>query len=190
MTLELRSWIEWVWTLVGIYWLFAALRSKPVARRERWYSRLGHLVMMALALILLFKRSTGISVLEARFIPEYNGIAWAGFGITIVGCAFAVWARVFLGSNWSATVTLKQNHELVRQGPYAVVRHPVYSGFLLGMLGTALTLGEVRGLIACAIAFAAWFVKARTEEKFLAEQFGEAYAGYCRQVKQLIPCVL
>jgi len=190
MVHELRSWIELVWMLVGIYWLLAAFQSKPVARRERWYSRLGHIVMMALALFLLFKRSTGIAVLEARLIPENPGIAWAGFCITIAGCAFAVWARVLLGSNWSATVTLKQNHELVRRGPYAVVRHPVYSGFLLGMLGTALALGEFRGLIACALAFTAWFVKSRTEEKFLAEQFGEAYAGYCRQVKQLIPFVL
>jgi protein-S-isoprenylcysteine O-methyltransferase len=187
---ELRGWIETVWTLVGIYWLVAALRSKPAVRRERWLSRLGHLCLMALALSLLFCHSTGIAVLETRLLPESTWIAWAGFVITIAGCAIAVWARALLGSNWSATVTLKQNHELVRRGPYAIVRHPVYSGLLLGMMGTALALGEGRGFVACALAFAAWLTKARTEEKFLAEQFGEAYACYRRQVKQLIPFVL
>src|SRR5262249_41207275 len=145
MSHELRGLIEWIWTLVGIYWLIAAWRSKPVARRETWFSRLGHIAVMALALLLPFSHTPDIAGLEARFIPESAWIAWAGFSITIAGCAFAVWARALLGGNWSATVTLKQDHELVRRGPYAVVRHPVYSGLLLGMLGTALTLGEVRG---------------------------------------------
>jgi protein-S-isoprenylcysteine O-methyltransferase Ste14 len=97
--------------------------------------------------------------------------------------------RALLGSNWSATVTVKQHHELIRRGPYAIVRHPIYSGFLLGVLGTALALGEVRGLVALALAFAGWYLKARNEEQFLVEQFGDAYVGYRRNVKQLIPFV-
>jgi protein-S-isoprenylcysteine O-methyltransferase Ste14 len=176
--------------LVGIYWAVGALRSKPVTRREKRLSRVFHLTIMAVALVLLFSNSARIWILGARLIPEYHWIGWAGLSLTVAGCAFAVWARALLGSNWSATVTVKQNHEFVRTGPYALVRHPIYSGFLLGILGTALALGEVRGLLALALAFAGWLTKARTEERFLVEQFGGAYLGYRREVKQLIPFVL
>jgi protein-S-isoprenylcysteine O-methyltransferase len=176
--------------LVGIYWAIGALRSKPVARRQNLLPRLFHLALMAVALSLLFSTSTRIGFLGVRLIPESDWIGWAGFCLTVAGCAFAVWARVLLGSNWSATVTVKQHHEFIRSGPYAIVRHPIYAGFLLGMLGTALAVGEVRGLIALSLAFAAWFRKARTEEEFLVEQFGSVYTDYGHAVKQLIPFVL
>jgi protein-S-isoprenylcysteine O-methyltransferase Ste14 len=87
-------------------------------------------------------------------------------------------------------VTIKQNHQLIRQGPYAIVRHPIYSGFLLGMLGTALALGEWRGLAGLALAFIGWGTKSRMEENFMAGQFGSAYIEYQREVKALIPFVL
>jgi protein-S-isoprenylcysteine O-methyltransferase Ste14 len=95
-----------------------------------------------------------------------------------------------LGSNWSGTVTVKQNHELVQSGPYAIVRHPIYSGFLLGALGTALSVGEARGLIALALAFVGWVAKTRVEEQFMVEQFNGDYVRYRREVKRLIPFVL
>jgi protein-S-isoprenylcysteine O-methyltransferase Ste14 len=142
------------------------------------------------ACVLLFSRWARVGVLGARLLPASDGTAWAGLCLTAAGCAFAVWARACLGANWSATVTRKQNHELVRGGPYAVVRHPIYAGLLLAVLGTALALGEVRGLAALALAFVGWFTKARTEERFLAEEFGDAYARYRREVKRLIPFVL
>jgi protein-S-isoprenylcysteine O-methyltransferase Ste14 len=182
--------IEWVWSLVGIYWLLGALRSKRAVRRQTRLSRVIHLTIMATALFLLFNGWARIGVLGARLFPERNWIAWVGFAITVAGCTFAVWARVLLGTNWSATITVKQNHELVRNGPYAVVRHPVYAGFLLAILGTALTLGEVRVVVAFALAFVGWFTKARTEEQFLVEQFGDVYAHYRREVSQLIPFIL
>jgi protein-S-isoprenylcysteine O-methyltransferase Ste14 len=190
--MQLGIWdaITWVWMLVGVYWLVSALRSKPVARREKRRSRVFHLAIMAAAFALLFSSSTRIWILGARLFPEDNRLAWAGLAITVAGCAFAVWARALLGANWSATVTVKQHHELIRRGPYAIVRHPIYSGFLLGVLGTALALGEVRGVLALALAFAGWFTKARTEEDFLVEEFGDAYLNYRREVKQLIPFVL
>jgi protein-S-isoprenylcysteine O-methyltransferase Ste14 len=190
MPFDVYRWIDSVWMLVGIYWAIGALRSKPVARRQKLLPRVSHLAMMAVALCLLFSNSTRIGFLGARLLPEYDWIGWAGFCLTVAGCAFAVWARVLLGSNWSATVTVKQNHEFILSGPYAIVRHPIYAGFLLGILGTALAVGEVRGLIALALAFAAWFRKARTEEEFLVEQFGNAYIDYGHEVKQLIPFVL
>ena len=117
-------------------------------------------------------------------------IWWTGFAVTVAGAAFAIWARLLLGANWSATVTVKQNHELKRTGPYAIVRHPIYSGFLLAMLGTAIAYGEIRGLIALLIALIAWRVKSLIEERFMMDQFGEQYVQYKREVRALIPFVL
>jgi protein-S-isoprenylcysteine O-methyltransferase Ste14 len=187
---EIYRWIDWVWMLVGICWLIGAIRSKPVARRERWPVRVFHVAILAIALGLLFSQSSRIGPLAERFVPEDRRLAWVGLGVTVAGCAFALWARLVLGRNWSAAVSVKQHHELIRSGPYAIVRHPIYSGLLLGIMGTALALGEVRGLAALALAFAAWFTKARREERFLVEQFDGAYVSYRQKVKRLIPFVL
>jgi protein-S-isoprenylcysteine O-methyltransferase len=183
-------WVNWVWILVGICWLIGAIRSKPVARRETWPARVFHVAILAIALGLLFSQSSRIGPLADRFLPEHRWLAWVGLCVTVAGCAFALWARVMLGGNWSAAVTIKQSHELIRSGPYAIVRHPIYSGLLLGIIGTALALGEVRGLAALALAFAAWLVKARREERFLVEQFDGAYVSYRQKVKRLVPFVL
>jgi protein-S-isoprenylcysteine O-methyltransferase len=190
MPLDVCRWIDYVWLLVGIYWAVGALRSKSVARRQKLLPRVFHLAMMAVALCLLFSNSTRMWFLRTRLLPECDWIGWAGFCLTGAGCALAVWARVLLGSNWSATITVKQSHEFIRSGPYAIVRHPIYAGLLLGILGTALAVGEVRGLVALTLAFAAWFRKARAEEEFLVDQFGDAYIDYGHKVKQLIPFVL
>jgi protein-S-isoprenylcysteine O-methyltransferase Ste14 len=187
---DIWRWIESTWLLVGVSWLVAALWAKPVARRERLLTRVVHLLIMTVACVLLFSSSARVGILAARLLPESAGIGWAGLCLTVAGCAFGVWARAWLGPNWSATVTRKQDHQLVRSGPYAVVRHPIYAGFLMAILGTALALGEVRGLGALALAFIGWFTKARTEERFLLEEFGDRYLRYRREVKQLIPFVL
>ena len=190
MSHDVYRWINLTWILVGIYWVVSAPGAKPAVRREELGSRVFHMTIMIAAFALLFSSSTGVGVLGVRFIPDYDWVRWAGLGLTVAGCAFAVWARAMLGSNWSATVAVKQNHELVRSGPYAVVRHPIYSGFLLGILGTALSVGEARGLIALALAFVGWFAKALVEERFMVEQFDGEYVSYRREVKRLIPFVL
>jgi len=189
MGIDVYRWINTIWILVGIYWGVSAGWAKPAARREDLGSRVFHIAIMTAALALLFSRSTGVGLLGARLIPDYDWVRWIGLGLTFAGCAFAVWARVLLGSNWSATVAVKQNHELVRSGPYAIVRHPIYSGLLLGMLGTALSVGEARGLIALAFAFVGWFVKSSAEEQFMVEQFNGDYVRYRHEVKRLIPFV-
>ncbi len=187
---DLHEYIDGVWAAVGIVWLAAAFLSKPAARTQPAGSRLRHITMTALAFALVFSPRLRIGPLAWRFVPEWPAIAWAGFALTAAGCAFTIWARLILGGNWSAAVTVKQDHRLVRQGPYAIVRHPIYSGALLAMAGTVLAFGEARGLIAVALAFAAWLAKSRMEETFLTGQFGAAYTRYQREVKALIPFVL
>ncbi len=115
--------------------------------------------------------------------------AYTGFAITVAGLAFAVWARFYIGRNWDGLVALKEDHQLVRGGPYAIVRHPIYSGFMLATLGTAIADGEVAGLVSTAMIVIAWGYKARVEEAFMIEQFGAEYLQYRRDVKGLIPLV-
>ena len=92
-----------------------------------------------------------------------------------------------LGRNWSRSVTIKQDHELINTGPYAVVRHPIYTGILTGLLGTAIALSQVRGIIAFALFFIAFWIKLRMEEEWMRSQFGEAYATYARETAALVP---
>ena len=84
-------------------------------------------------------------------MPPSAGWFWLGLALVVLGLAFSVAARVWLGGNWSSMVTLKQDHELIRSGPYRWVRHPIYTGLLLAILGSAIALGEWRGLIALAL---------------------------------------
>jgi protein-S-isoprenylcysteine O-methyltransferase Ste14 len=188
MTLDLA--ILTVWIIVGLVWLAASASLKSVARTEPLGSRLFHILGIALAFLLLFDSHLPIPALNRRFVPDTPAVWWTGFALTVAGAALAIWARLLLGANWSATVTVKQDHELMRTGPYAAVRHPIYSGFLLAMLGTAIAFGEIRGLIGLVIALIAWRMKSLIEERFMLDQFGEQYARYKREVKALIPFVL
>lgn len=182
--------IDAAWLSVGVVWAFAATSLKPVARIEPQRSRIGHLITISIALTLLFSPALHWGPLASRIVPASPYSATAGLALTIAGAAFATWARFYLGGNWSATVTVKQDHTLIRTGPYALVRHPIYLGLLIAMLGTAIAFGHVAGLFAVAIAFAAWLAKARVEECLLLLQFGDDYKRYQRQVKTMIPFVL
>jgi protein-S-isoprenylcysteine O-methyltransferase Ste14 len=110
--------------------------------------------------------------------------------LTLAGLLVAVWARVHIGRNWSGTITVKEDHDLITSGPYSLVRHPIYTGLLLALSAFALARGEWRGVIAVALAFWAFWRKLRIEERWMREQFGVAYEEYSRRVSALIPFVL
>lgn len=107
--------------------------------------------------------------------------------MTAGGLLFSVWGRRHLGRNWSRAVTVKQDHELITSGPYALVRHPIYTGLLLGILGSSVALGQWRGLLAFALVFIALLNKLRLEEQWMRAQFGETYVTYTRRVSALVP---
>jgi len=100
---------------------------------------------------------------------------------------FTVWARVHLGGNWSGIVTIKHDHELIANGPYAIVRHPIYTGLLVAFIGSAMARGEWRGVLAVLVAWLALWRKLRVEENWLAERFGQQYEAYRRRVPALVP---
>ena len=187
---DIDLWINRVWLALGVIWAIGALLTKRTARVQTTGSRLIQGALAAGGFFLIFRADIGIGPLGWRFGPESAGAAYTGLALTVCGAALAVSARVFLGRNWSAMVTIKQDHEIICRGPYALVRHPMYSGFLLAVLGTALALGEVRGLLALGFVFLGLWLKLRTEEQFLTDQFGARYVQYRQETKALIPFVL
>lgn len=178
-------WLAWL-----AYWFFAALHVKRMQRRERSSSLLLNRGLLAIgALLLAFERQP-LLWLSERFLPLSTAFYWIGLVMLATGLALAVWARRHLGRNWSGIVTVKQDHELIRSGPYGLARHPIYTGLLLAILGTAVAIGEWRGLIAFALITAAFVLKFKTEERFVSETFGEQYARYRAEVRSLIPFVI
>jgi len=178
-----------VWIVFYAYWLISAWQTRsPVKRRQ---SRLSYLlygvVWVALWIIVMNLFLPGL--LAERIVPDSIGFTIAGLLITVAGLAFAVWARVHLGTNWSGMPTIRKQHTLTRTGPYRYVRHPIYSGIILGLFGTAIGLGYGIVFSCVILIFFLFVIKFRMEEKFLEEEFGEEYALYRREVKALIPYV-
>jgi protein-S-isoprenylcysteine O-methyltransferase Ste14 len=149
-----------------------------------------HIVPLVLAGLLLTFRGGPVAALDRRFVPFSAAIVWTGWLIAAAGLLFAVWARRHLGRNWSGTVTLKLDHELIVTGPYALVRHPIYTGLLLGFSGSALAVGEWRGLVAVLIVILGLWRKLRVEERGMRQLFGDAYRRYESRVSALIPYVI
>ena len=172
------------------YWWAISKDVKETERRESMPSRLVRLVLLVCAVALLWLPSVPLPLLGKRFLPPGAWCFWSGAAVTAAGLLFAVWARRHLGTNWSQAVTLKEGHELITSGPYALVRHPIYTGFLLAFLGCAVARGEWRGLLAVALVFGGLWPKLRLEEKWMRAQFGESYEAYSRRVSALVPYVI
>ncbi len=185
-----RDWAAYLWAAVTLFWLLASLRVKATVRNESSGSRTLHIIVIIAAFFLIFARLHVLGPLDAQIVPPSFAGDAIGLAATLAGLVFAVWARFVLGRNWSGTVTMKQGHELVRNGPYRFVRHPIYSGFLLAALGTALIHGRGRDFVGFGLAFLGWWLKSRTEEKFMVELFDGEYVEYRRQVKRLVPYVI
>jgi len=186
--------VSLIWAAWLLYWFVSAFGTKRAARVDSLGAMLVYQVPLLLGFVVLFmdRPAAGLEVLWRDFRPAAAAWAWAWLGLLLLlaGLGFACWARVALGRNWSATVQLKQDHELVVVGPYRWVRHPIYTGMLLGLLGTALVIGEWRGLLALALIAAAFWFKLRHEEAWMRERFGAAYVDYMRHTWVLIPGVL
>jgi protein-S-isoprenylcysteine O-methyltransferase Ste14 len=175
-----------LWLAWGAYWLVSARGTKPVRRREAVWSRAAHLGPIAVAALLLAVPSLP-GWLGARWLPRGELSVLGGLVLVAAGLALTVWARVTLGGNWSATVTLKEGHRIVTAGPYRRVRHPIYTGLLVAFAGSALVRGEWRGLLALVLVTAALWRKLRLEERWLTDAFGAAYAEYARRTRALLP---
>jgi protein-S-isoprenylcysteine O-methyltransferase Ste14 len=179
--------INGLWALFALYWLVSALHRKKTKRRESFAQRLLYLLPLLLAFYLLNHSGVGSGWLQTRFVPDTALVQWLAVLVAAAGVAVAFWARFHLGANWSGVVTLKENHELIRTGPYRTIRHPIYTGILLVFLGNVLLVGQVRGLLALAIIWASFYIKARREESFLGQEFGASFNEHIQRTGMFLP---
>jgi len=155
-----------------------------------WVLRLAAAAIIVFAAVRLGRRAgspAAVFFSHPLFTPTLI-LGWAGALLTAIGIGFAIWARVNIGRNWSSHPAVKEHHQLVTTGPYAYVRHPIYSGILLAALGTALTTSifGIGMLVFISITFA-W--RMNKEEKIMLELFPEQYPAYQKYTKRLVPFV-
>jgi protein-S-isoprenylcysteine O-methyltransferase Ste14 len=172
-----------IWIAFWVYWVVASIQTK--ATQKRAASSLPIRVAVLLVVLALF-RSTA---LKGHSTTIDN--AWleaVGLGVFLLGLALAIWARVYLGRNWGTPMSQKVDPELVTTGPYRYIRHPIYSGIILGMIGTALAISVY--LLVAVVLLGAYFVfSATVEERNMEGFFPETYAAYKASTKMLIPFV-
>ncbi|QNK02261.1 methyltransferase family protein [Dyella telluris] len=181
-----------VWSTLLAYWLWSARRVKSPVQMEPLSKRfVAYWLPLILALVLLGPGEWFAGCpLREQFVPHSIAFQSMGLFLCIASVAIACWSRHLLGENWSATVQLKDNHQLITRGPYGLIRHPIYTGLLLLFLGNAVLVGDWRGLVAVAIVFASFWRKLRLEERWLSELFGEVYRQYKGRTSALIPGLL
>ena len=190
MNLAYRYLFPAMWLSWAAYWAAMSSNVKATVRHESVRSRLLHIVPLALAMVLLWHPNVPVSLLEQRILPGSAWAFWVGAAVTLMGLLFSVSARAYLGRNWSGTVTVKENHELITSGPYGIVRHPIYTGLLLAFVGSAFARGDLAGVVAVMLVLFAFWRKLRMEERWMREQFGETYVAYSRRVAALVPFLL
>jgi protein-S-isoprenylcysteine O-methyltransferase Ste14 len=174
-------WLIW---LAG--WAIAARDVKPTRWRESTAEGARNRIPVLIGAVLIAAPQILPAVLSHRLLPP--GAAGPAVGTLLVGAGlgFAGWSRWHLGRNWSGNVTVKEGHTLIRSGPYRLVRHPIYSGMVLALFGTALAIGEARAFIGAALILIGFVLKLQVEEARMRETFPE-YIDYSRRTARLIP---
>ena len=177
------------WLIFIAYWVVAAVRVKQTVERESIGSAIRQRIPLTIGWLLMVYRKFP-SPLNYQLIPETDAVLITGTVVAVAGLLVAIWARHTLADNWSANVTFKQGHELIRTGPYRLVRHPIYTGILLMWLGTVINIGELRGFISLLLAIFAFWIKLLQEERLMLQHFPDQYPAYRQQVKALVPFVV
>ncbi len=175
------------WVLLLIYWIIGAFKTRPTHEEESLASRYLVVLVEVIAYLLVFSHTTEIGFLGERFIPRTLTGALLGVLPTWLGIGLAIWARYHLAEYWSARVTIKEDHQLIRTGPYAHLRHPIYSGLVLATIGTALVIGKWRCVLGFLLALVGYCIKARKEEEMLTQQFGDAFREHQKHAGFLLP---
>jgi protein-S-isoprenylcysteine O-methyltransferase Ste14 len=172
-----------LWVLFSVYWEVAARNGSKAERSESGFSRTIHVLLVNLALLFIAAPIYGLD----RMLPASPVLMSAGLAVEAAGVALAVWARRHLGRHWSGVITIKVGHELIRTGPYRLLRHPIYTGLLVMYAGLLLVTGEWLGLIGLVLAALAYWRKIRLEERNLNVAFGADYDAYRRDTWALVP---
>jgi protein-S-isoprenylcysteine O-methyltransferase Ste14 len=170
------------------YWLISALTVKATAERQSFASSLSYRIPLIIGgyLLAAFRHP----YLSQQVTSHTVATPWIGAVVCLAGLGVAIWSRWTLGGNWSSDVTFKQNHELVKTGPYRFVRHPIYTGILVMVLGTAIAIGLLRCWLGLLVMSAGLWIKLKQEEALMLRHFPDTYPAYQKQVKALIPYVI
>ena len=185
-----RNIISACWGTFFVVWVLAALFTKRTVYHETSARRLRYMVPILFGCYLLFRGYRLGPPFNFQFFPQTDAILVAAAILCLCGLGLCLWARAILGRNWSGTVTLKENHELIVRGPYRLVRHPIYTGLLGMMIATWMEQGHIAGLIGLVLVFISLWIKLSQEEEVMEKQFPDQYATYRQQVKRIIPFIL
>jgi protein-S-isoprenylcysteine O-methyltransferase Ste14 len=186
---ELLSWEGFLlvsiaaWAVFSLYWEITAKNSAEARTSESKSSRGVHVFLANLALLMAIAPIRGLG----RFVPALPLVMAAGLAAEAMGLSLAIWARRVLGRNWSGEITIKVDHQLIRTGPYRLLRHPIYTGLLAMYLGTVLVTGERLAALGLAVAVYAYMRKIRLEEENLRVAFGADYDVYRKTSWALVP---
>ena len=184
-TIICAVWAGWV-----LYWIAAARGTATTRQAESGTSRVSYTALLLIGVILIFSGQPNLAPLRIVLLPSSLAATSIGLCLMILGLSISVWARRHLGRYWSGRITLKEDHKVIKSGPYAFVRHPIYSGLILAFLGTAATIGTVRSFLGFSMIVFSMVGKLMLEERWLCAHLGAEYEQYRQQVKALIPLVI
>lgn len=186
LSAHIPEWIGFLWLGWFIAWWTLALWHKPVRQRGSAQAEFGHRLILILGALMVW-RPEWFGPLRSRLYMPPAELLWIGLAAVVSGMAITFWARFALGGNWSGRIVLKAGHELIRRGPYARIRHPIYTGIMLAILGTAAVFGRWSDLAGFGLIFAAFTIKARSEETLLAPAFGAAFEEHTCRTGRFLP---
>ena len=177
------------WVAFLLYWGISAIINKPTNGKRNWAA----VILMVIAAVGLFL------LLRHTPIPKnINNLLWQrklplsilAVALVLIGLFILIWARSTLGANWNANVETKEWQALVQKGPYAKVRHPMYTGLVTMVLGSALSYGRMLGVVILVIFIVGFCLKALQEESILTKRYGNAYKEYRAKTKAFIPYIV
>lgn len=177
----------WLWAIWLFYWVVSAQFVLKQKKKEG-LARIQHTIPTFIGFLCIFHVLS-----EEVWLGQAIGsvpVKWAGVALVAAGHLFSVWARIHIGKYWSGTVALKEGHKLVTTGPYALVRHPIYTGLLTSVLGSAIAAGTGEALIGFAVMIPAYVRKWRREERLMEGEFGQEYRDYMKKTKAIVPYVV
>jgi protein-S-isoprenylcysteine O-methyltransferase Ste14 len=180
--------IKDLWVLLIVYWVIRSFGNKKTKTRQSGSSRFAYIALLIVsAYAISSEKRLHFLLLRINAVTQSLGLI-----LCVAGMALAIWSRNILGTNWSGFVVIKQDHELIQRGPYQFVRHPLYTGLIVAIIGTYLALAPTAQGFLLALAWIfAFYVKSRGEERILKQEFGDQYIAYRQRVKAaLIPMVL
>ncbi|HUO26143.1 MAG TPA: isoprenylcysteine carboxylmethyltransferase family protein [Candidatus Aquilonibacter sp.] len=179
--------IEIPWVIFVVYWAISALKTRRTVQREPFAWRYGVMLAEVAGFVFVFSGDADIGLLARTVFHRTFSVFLVGVALTWAGIALALWARWHLGQYWSGRITLKEDHKLIRTGPYARLRHPIYSGLILAAIGSGLAIDLWRCVLGVCLIIVGFVIKAKREERLLSTQFGQEFSEHLRQTGFLIP---